>query len=78
VTGKVIFVGAGPGDPELVTVKGKNSIEDADVVLYAGSLVNPSLLRWARRDAEVVDTSSLTQEEISALMIARAKRGRRW
>jgi precorrin-4/cobalt-precorrin-4 C11-methyltransferase len=76
VTGKVIFVGAGPGDPELVTVKGKNSIEDADVVLYAGSLVNPSLLRWARRDAEVVDTSSLTQEEISALMIARAKEGK--
>ena len=38
--GKVIFVGAGPGDPDLITVKGRKVIEEADVIIYAGSLVN--------------------------------------
>ena len=58
--GKVVFIGAGPGDPELLTVKAKNRLEEADVVLYAGSLVNPEVLKWARKDAEIVDTASLT------------------
>ncbi len=40
----VYFVGAGPGDPELITVKGRRILEAADVVIYAGSLVNPALL----------------------------------
>lgn len=56
--GKVVFIGAGPGDPELITVRAKNVIEDADVVLYAGSLVNPQVLKWARKDAEIVNTAS--------------------
>jgi precorrin-4/cobalt-precorrin-4 C11-methyltransferase len=43
--GKVVFIGAGPGDPELLTVKAKNRLEEADVVLYAGSLVNPEVLK---------------------------------
>ena len=38
---KVIFIGAGPGDPELITVKGRKLLDAADVVIYAGSLVNP-------------------------------------
>ena len=42
--GKVIFIGAGPGDPDLVTVKGRNVIEKADVIVYAGSLVNKEVL----------------------------------
>ena len=41
---KVYFVGAGPGDPELITVKGRRLIEEADLIIYAGSLVNPELL----------------------------------
>lgn len=43
----VHFVGAGPGDPELITVKGKRLLEEADVIIYAGSLVNPQLLSLA-------------------------------
>ena len=42
--GKVIFIGAGPGDPDLITVKGRKVIEKADVIIYAGSLVNKEVL----------------------------------
>ena len=45
----VHIVGAGPGDPELITVKGRRYLEEADVVIYAGSLVNPALLEACRR-----------------------------
>ena len=45
--GQVLFVGAGPGDPELITVKGLKALQQADVVIYAGSLVNPALLEIA-------------------------------
>ena len=47
---KVYFVGAGPGDPELITVKGRKLIEEADLVIYAGSLVNPELLDGLKAD----------------------------
>ncbi len=40
---KVVFIGAGPGDPELITLKGKRYLEQADVVIYAGSLLNPEI-----------------------------------
>ena len=42
----VYFIGAGPGDPELLTVKGKKIIDKADVIIYAGSLVNKEILKW--------------------------------
>ena len=75
--GKVVFVGAGPGDPELITVKAKTYIEDADVVIYAGSLVNEEIVkRWARKDAEKINSANLTLEEISKVMVERAKEGK--
>jgi len=74
--GKVVFVGAGPGDPELITVKAKNYIEEADVILYAGSLINPEILKWARKDAEIINTAELTLEEITQIMIKKAKEGK--
>lgn len=46
---KVIIVGAGPGDPELITIKGKKAIEEADVIIYAGSLVNEKLLEYNKK-----------------------------
>jgi precorrin-4/cobalt-precorrin-4 C11-methyltransferase len=73
--GKVWFIGAGPGDPELVTLKGQRLIASADLVIYAGSLVPAEIIRWARPDAEVVDSSSLHLEEIHCLMRKTAASG---
>ena len=73
----VIFVGAGPGDPELITVKGQKALAQADLILYAGSLVNPAVLEWTGVGAEVIDTAALNLEEIVAKMIAGHRAGRR-
>ena len=64
----VHFIGAGPGDPELITVRGKRLIEEAPMVLYAGSLVPPAVVAMARPDALVIDTAPLTLDEIVAHM----------
>ena len=60
----VHIVGAGPGDPDLITVKGKQLLETADVVIYAGSLVNPELLKFCRADAQLHDSSHMTLAEV--------------
>ena len=73
----IIFVGAGPGDPELVTVKGQRALEGADLVLYAGSLVNQEVLNWAPGRARLVDTSGMTLEEIVEEMIRGHRSGQR-
>ena len=49
----IYFIGAGPGDPELITVKGKRLIDEADIIIYAGSLVNPQVLSGAKPEAEI-------------------------
>ena len=64
----VWFIGAGPGDPELITVKGRRLISEADLVLYAGSLVPVEVVSCARPGAKVVDSAPLTLEETHALM----------
>jgi len=61
---KVYFVGAGPGDPKLITVRGKELVETADLILYAGSLVPKEMLVWAKPEAVLQDTSGMTLEEI--------------
>jgi precorrin-4/cobalt-precorrin-4 C11-methyltransferase len=73
--GEVIFVGAGPGDPELITVKGARALERADRVIYAGSLVNPELLGLCRPGTPVHDSAHLTLEEVVALMDEGTRRG---
>lgn len=55
----VHFIGAGPGDPELITVRGRRLLEQCPVVIYAGSLVNPEILQWCRADAVRHDSSRL-------------------
>ena len=62
----VHFIGAGPGAPDLITVRGLALIERCPVVLYAGSLVPPEVVAKAREDARVVDTGSMTLDEIIA------------
>ncbi len=72
----IYFVGAGPGDPELITVRGRRLLEQAGVVVYAGSLVNPELLAVCRPDAAVYDSSGMTLAEIVAVMAAAHRDGR--
>ena len=60
----VYFVGAGPGAVDLITVRGKNLIEKADLIIYAGSLVNPELLQFAKEGCKTVNSAYLTLEEV--------------
>ena len=64
----VSFVGAGPGDVELITVKGQRLLGEADVIIYAGSLVNPALLSLAKQGAVVYNSASMTLDEVIAVM----------
>jgi precorrin-4/cobalt-precorrin-4 C11-methyltransferase len=73
----VLFVGAGPGDPELITVKGREALAGAEVILYAGSLVPEAMLAWARPETELVDTAALHLKEIVDLMVAAHRDGKR-
>jgi precorrin-4/cobalt-precorrin-4 C11-methyltransferase len=66
---KVYFIGAGPGAPDLLTLRGKKLVEEAAVVLYAGSLVNPEILTWARKDSAVHDTSALDLDRICSILL---------
>ena len=69
----VHFVGAGSGAADLITVRGVKLLGEADVVIYAGSLVNPALLDYTREGCEIHDSAKLTLEEVIAL-IERAER----
>lgn len=71
---KVYFVGAGAGDPELITVKGRRLLDSADLVIYAGSLVNPALLDGIR--AEVHDSAGMTLDEIMEIIQSACEQGR--
>ena len=61
---KVYFVGAGPGDPELISIKGKRIIDEADVIIYAGSLVNKEVLRDAKKGAFIYNSASMNLDEV--------------
>jgi precorrin-4/cobalt-precorrin-4 C11-methyltransferase len=65
---KVYIIGAGPGDPELITVKGAALVARCPVVLYTGSLVPEAVIARARPDARVLDSSGMTLDEIVAVM----------
>lgn len=72
----VSFVGAGPGDPELITVKGRRLLSEADVIIYAGSLVNPALLSVAKAGAEIYNSASMTLAEVIAVIEAAARQNK--
>ncbi|WP_147822298.1 precorrin-4 C(11)-methyltransferase [Salidesulfovibrio onnuriiensis] len=72
---QVYFIGAGPGDPELVTVKGRRLIGEADLVLYAGSLVPPEVVACARQGAQVVNSAPMSLEETHALIAETVRQG---
>ena len=64
----VYFIGAGPGDPDLITVKGKRVIEEADRIIYAGSLVNPQILEGAKPEARIYNSASMTLPQVISVM----------
>ncbi len=72
---KVSFVGAGPGDPELITLKGRRLLDSAEVVVYAGSLVNPALIDGLK--AELHDSAGMSLEEITDMLVKSANAGRK-
>lgn len=83
MSGRVVLVGAGPGDPDLLTVRAVRELERADVVLY-DALIEPTILDLARADAECIDVGKrgdgsrgVRQEDIAALMIEKARAGHR-
>ena len=71
----VYFVGCGPGDPDLITVKAKKLLQKADTVVYSGSLVPDGIIRMCKR-AEMHDAAKLVREEILDLLYRNAKKGR--
>ena len=64
----VHFVGAGPGAPDLITLRGAELLKQADVIIYAGSLVNPALLEMARADCEIHNSATMTLEQVIDVM----------
>jgi len=64
MAGKIYFIGAGPGDPELITLKGRRLIDEADVIIFAGSLVNPEVLKGAKSSAVVYDSAYMDLDEV--------------
>jgi len=73
----VYFVGAGPGAADLITVRGYKLLAEADVIIYAGSLVNPELLEIAKKDCVIYDSASMTLEEVFAVMKEAEEAGKR-
>lgn len=71
---KIYFIGAGPGDIELITLKGRRLLDEADVVVYAGSLVNPALLEGIK--AVIHDSAGLALDEIIDIMVKGVKEGK--
>ena len=69
------IIGVGPGDPDLLTVKGQRIIAEADVILYADSLIPDRILQDARPDAEIIKTSDQTLSEIVSVMVDRVRSG---
>lgn len=72
---QVYFIGAGPGDPELITIKGQRCIREADLVLYAGSLVPKEVVACAKKDAKIVDSSPMTLEETHSEILETVRSG---
>src|SRR3990170_3347839 len=65
----IFFIGCGPGDPELITVKGKRLLKEADMIVYAGSLVKEKVLQYAKKEADIYNSASMALEEIMKIVV---------
>jgi precorrin-4/cobalt-precorrin-4 C11-methyltransferase len=72
----VYFVGSGPGDPELITLKAKKLVEQADIIIYSGSLLNPKILEYAKKSAQFYDAALLDREKIYHILRNSTKDGK--
>ena len=72
----VYFVGSGPGDPELITIKAKKLLEIADIIIYSGSLLNPEILDSAKREASFYDAAKLDRNKIYEILRDSTKNGK--
>lgn len=72
----VYFVGAGSGAVDLITVRGARLLEQADVIIYAGSLVNPELLNYGRKDCRILNSAEMTLEEVMEAVMQAEREGK--
>ena len=72
----IYFIGAGPGAADLITVKGKELLEKSDLCIYAGSLVNPDLLKYCKPECVIMNSAHMTLEEVIAAMVPAAQAGK--
>ena len=72
----VHFVGAGSGAADLITIRGARLLEQADVVIYAGSLVNPELLQYTRKDCVIYNSAEMTLEDVLTVILAAEAEGK--
>ncbi|MDO5861346.1 MAG: precorrin-4 C(11)-methyltransferase [Thermoplasmata archaeon] len=73
----ISFIGAGPGDPELITIKGRKLIDQADVIIYAGSLVNPDVLSGHKEGAVIYNSALMDLDEVIKVMEEAEKEGKK-
>ena len=73
---KVYFIGAGPGDQDLITVKGRKLVEKADVIIYAGSLVNKEIINCHKEKAEIYNSATMTLDEVMEITVKAQKSGK--
>lgn len=73
----ITFVGAGPGAPDLITLRGHRHLQEADIIVYAGSLVNPALLEVKKAACEVYDSAKMTLEEVLEVMLGGERKGKK-
>ena len=74
---KVYFIGAGPGDPELITIKGQRIVKEADVIIYAGSLVPREVIECHKEGAEVHNSASMSLDEVIDVTVKAVKEGKK-
>lgn len=72
----ITFVGAGPGDPDLITIKGRKALEKADIIIYAGSLVSPEHLAHAKEGCEIYNSAKMHLDEVLDVMVEGHRAGK--
>jgi precorrin-4/cobalt-precorrin-4 C11-methyltransferase len=75
-TRTVYFVGSGPGDPELITIRAKKLVEEADTIIYSSSLLNPRILQYAKKGAQLYDAAIIDREKIYQILHDSANEGK--